>query len=200
MKALNYILAFLLIVSMGGVIYLLVRKPQLPDGYVQVPSVVWDSIKNVQSKPPIIITKDSVIYRDSVVYRTKPVPYPVYVDNATLSFYSDSLINDSAWFVVNDIIKGELIDRTLKHRAVYREKIVTITEQVPVYVESVVEGPLSRVFVGINALGNDKGFIGGAELGLINKKGTMYSIHFMHDTKRPYIGASFKHSFRISKR
>ena len=98
--------------------------PRPPAKVVQLPA-----------PPPEVVLKDTIIYRDTVIYRTRPVPVPV-PQAPDLQAYSDSIINDTTYVVINDTIRGELVSREVQVRPVVVVRTETVTQEVPYMVEN----------------------------------------------------------------
>ena len=92
-------------------------------------------IVELPAPPPEVIVKDTVIFRDTVIYRTRPVPVPV-PQAPNLQAYSDSIINDTTYVVINDTIRGELVSREVQVRPVVVVRTEVITQEVPYMVEN----------------------------------------------------------------
>ncbi len=182
----GWVVAFL---GMLGIIVLLLMrpKPTTPSqGMVIVPTVIWDSIQALANRPDSIDIRDTTIYRDNVVYRTKPTPHPVEKDTLDdvlpLVVYSDSLINDSTWVVINDIMVGELIDRQVEARPIYRERVKTVLRYVPKLVEAPVEVKRTQVLGSIVVGGDAVSFQFGPSIDIVNKKGMVYGVQYLTNT------------------
>lgn len=162
-------LAALLILVGGYFIGQRFAKPEFPQGTTLVSTAMLDSLKNLKPK---IIVKDSIVWKDTTIYKTIPKPVPI---TAEINAYSDSIVNDSTWIVINDTIKGELLNREVQTKSMvkYTEKSVPYPVLIdnPVYLTS---KPKTQFYGKVDMVGNKNTFLSGFELGIITKQN--YSI------------------------
>ena len=181
----------LLILVFGFLIGERVSNYRIPPGKVLVAKSFLDSINNL--KPDTIII-DSVIYEDRIVYRDREIPVPVEVEPG-LNFYSDSIIDDTTYLVINDIIRGELVNREieLKRAVILRE----INTPYPVIVEREIEvySPPWSLYGNVITGGNQHRFMTGVGFGFINRSNTIIGGQILTDFDKNYFSVTIGRKF-----
>lgn len=152
--------------------------PRPPAKVVQLPA-----------PPPVVIVKDTVIYRDTIIYRTRPVPVPV-PQVPELVAYSDSIINDSTYVVINDTIKGGLVSREVHIRPVVVVRTETVTQEVPYMVEN---PPVLPLTLSVGAIGGRDVF--GAQIAL-NYRNSYIAGQYTNIGPAVVVGRSFNLNFK----
>ena len=94
-------------------------KQRIPAGFELIATGTLDSIQDLK---PDTITKDSIIFRDTTIYIDRPIPAPEKISDS-LNLYVDSIINDSTYIVISDLIRG-----TLEHRDIELRRSVVLRE------------------------------------------------------------------------
>lgn len=171
MKKANYFAVFALL-FVGLALGFLVgeRKYKIPADMEIVPIAFLDSIRNLK---PDTIWRDSIVWKDTTVYKYRPIPVAVPTEDPDIVFYSDSIVNDSTFLVINDKIKGQLMERSvLLSRAVTYRYIST---PYPVIFDRPVITPSSPSLIGYGDIlfgGNQSTFQLGGEVGMIDTSNT----------------------------
>lgn len=185
MKNLFSIIAVIAILIGGYWLGTKFSKPTYPEGTTLVSTAMLDSLKNLK---PEIVVKDSVVWRDTTIYKTTPSPIP---ETPEINMYSDSIINDSTWLVINDRIKGLLLSRTVENRSPIR--YTKIREPYPVLVDNPIyltQKQKTQYWSKLNMIGNKNTFLSGVEVGIVTKQNTIIGIGGLTDFEESYISAT----------
>jgi len=172
----------------------IVDKPYSPpDGYTLISQAEIDSLNNLE---PEVVFEDSVVWRDTTIYRDRPVPAPQPTPDPEISFYPDSIVNDSTFLVIHDWVRGEIVSRDIEFR-----RAVTYTKikvPYPKFIETVKFKdcpPKWSLYGDLTAFGNKNIFIPGVEVGFITKGNTKIGFSLHTDLEHEYIGFSIGKTF-----
>lgn len=185
MKNLFSIIAVIAILIGGYWLGTKFSEPTYPEGTTLVSTAMLDSLKSLK---PEIVVKDSVVWRDTTIYKTTPSPIP---KTPEINMYSDSIINDSTWLVINDRIKGLLLSRTVENRSPIR--YTKIREPYPVLVDNPIYLPQkqrTQYWGRLNTLGNRNTFLVGVEGGVVTNSRLMIGVGGMTDFNDKYVATS----------
>lgn len=169
----------LLTVTILYLIYLRECKVQKcpPDGSIIVTEAFLDSLRDIAEKPPVIITKDSIIYLDTIIYITHNVPVPVVIDGE-YKVYRDSIVNDSirVWDELH--VKGsvEWWDKWYKPVIHQRKIYEFITKPYPVVLT--IPEKSHQLYGSLIFGGNGGSAAFGGGLDYINKNNYLYGVQY----------------------
>lgn len=164
-----------------------------PDGYTLISKAEIDSLNNLE---PEIIVNDSIVYRDTTIYVDRPVPAPQPTDDPEISFYPDSIVNDSTFLVIHDWVRGEIVRRNIELRRAIRYTEIRVPY--PKFIETtkfLEPEPEWSLYGDVRAMGNSNTFVSGAEIGFITRSNLKAGVNLYTNFDQSYIGFTIGTTF-----
>jgi hypothetical protein len=139
---------------------------------------VWDSIKTIANKPPIITMDTFKIKGETVYIGDTPISKPVINEKDSTKEYLESITNKEIDVKIHLKIKGQLLDRSWAYTPIFTKIVKETTIFVPKIIDNPVPIPKHGLFGYVTAGGNGNTFLFGGGIDFITKKNTEFGYFY----------------------
>jgi hypothetical protein len=173
--ALKNISFIIIVVLVGYILFLRQCKSSIqcpPAGQILISKVMYDSIKAITNRPPIV-TVDTIREKSKTVYVTKIVlKYITDKQDSTIKHFTDSTVNNEINFHIGFSLVGRLLSYDKYYTPIRTEIVKTVTVFVPKIIDHNVPVSKSGLWLNGTVGGNESAFLPGGGITYITKKNT----------------------------